>query len=219
MLPPTRRTPPLQAGDRLTGKEFLRHYRAQPDVNHAELIEGIVSMGSPVSAEGHGEPHVQLVTWLGVYVSQTRGVAAGDNSTIQLDADNYPQPDAYLRLSTERGGQSKLVDGFLVGAPELIVEIAASSVSRDLHDKFNVYRRNGVREYVVWRVWDAELDWFVLREGRYERLAADAQGVYRSEVFPGLWLDAPAVIANDARRVLETLQLGLASAEHQAFVG
>ena len=96
----------------------------------------------------------------------------GDNATLRLDLDNEPQPDGYLRLLPECGGQARLVDGYVTGAPELIVEIAASSASYDLHEKLNAYRRNGVREYVVWRVWDQAVDWFVLRGGRFEPLAA-----------------------------------------------
>ena len=100
----------------------------------------------------------------------------------------------------------------------MIAEVAASSVSSDLHDKLNAYRRNGALEYVVWRVLDQAIDWFILREGKYERLAPDADGIYKSEVLPGLWLDAAALIAGDALRVAAVLRQGLGSAEHAAFV-
>ncbi len=106
----------------------------------------------------------------------------------------------------------------MTGAPELVAEIAASSASYDLHDKLNAYRRNGVREYVVWRVWDGAVDWFVLRAGRFEKLSPSSDGIYRSETFPGLWLDAAAVMRGDAARVLQVVQQGLASAEHAEFV-
>jgi Uma2 family endonuclease len=211
------RIPPLQAGDHLTRDEFERRYRAMPHVHRAELIEGVVYMPSPVSAADHGEPHFDLVTWLGVYRARTPHVRGGDNSTLRLDLDNEPQPDGYLRLVEEHGGQARLVDGYVTGAPELVVEVAASSASYDLHEKLNAYRRNGVREYVVWRVWDEVIDWLVLRQGRYEPLAP-VDGVFRSEVFPGLWLDAAAVIRGDLARVLEVLQQGLASREHAEFI-
>ncbi len=140
----------------------------------------------------------------------------GDNSTLRLDLDNEPQPDGYLRLLPECGGQARLVDGYVVGAPELIVEVAASSVSYDLHDKLHAYRRNGVCEYLVWRVWDAVVDWFVLRGGRFEPLPL-VDGIYKSEVFPGLWLEPAAVLRGDPARVLHVLQQGLCSPEHAAF--
>jgi len=174
-------------------------------------------MPSPVSAEEHGEPHFDFITWLGVYRAHTPHVRGGDNSTLRLDIDNAPQPDGYLRIAPECGGQAKLVDGYVTGAPELIIEIAASSVSYDLHEKLNAYRRNGVREYVVWRVWDAAVDWFILREGRYAALATE-DGIYRSEVFPGLWLDPAATVQGDLARLLEVLQQGLSSDEHAAFI-
>ncbi len=212
------RTHPLQAGDRLTRDEFLRRYETMPDINHAELIEGVVYMPSPVSAQDHGEPHFDFNGWLFTYRAHTPVVRGGDNSTLKLDIDNAPQPDGYLRLLPEYGGQSKLVSGYVVGAPELITEVSASSVSYDLHDKLDAYRRNGVREYVVWRVCERQVDWFVLRDGRYEKLSVGKDNVYRSEVFPGLWLDVIAVIEGNLARVLEVLQQGINSQQHSEFI-
>jgi len=210
--------PPLQPGDRLTRDEFERRYEAMPHLKKAELIEGVVYIPSPISADGHGAPHFDLTTVLGVYRWQTPGIQGGDNCTIRLDLDNEPQPDDYLRILPEYGGQSSDSGGYVEGAPELIAEVAASSVSYDLHDKLNVYRRHGVREYVVWRTWDQEIDWFVLRGGRYERLAPNAEGVYQSEVFPGLWLDGRALISGNLTRVSDVLRDGLSSPEHATFV-
>jgi Uma2 family endonuclease len=110
------------------------------------------------------------------------------------------------------------VDDYVEGAPDLIAEVAASSASYDLHDKLNAYRRNGVKEYIVWRVWDQAIDWFELRSGRYEPLQASADRIYQSEIFPGLWLDTPAMIRGDLARVLAVVQLGLATPEHAEFV-
>ncbi|MGE0707428.1 MAG: Uma2 family endonuclease [Planctomycetota bacterium] len=115
------------------------------------------------------------------------------------------------------GGQTRDEDGYVAGAPELVAEVAASSVSYDLHDKLGAYRRNGVREYLVWRVLDRALDWFVLRDERYEPLAPVGDGTLRSAVFPGLWLDPRALLAGDLAAVLARLQAGLASPEHGAF--
>jgi Uma2 family endonuclease len=211
------RIPPLRAGDRLTRAEFERRYGAMPEVKKAELIEGVVYMPSPVTAEDHGEPHFDFNGWLYVYRAHTPGVRGGDNSSLRLDMDNEPQPDSYLRLLPECGGRARMVDRYLEGAPELVAEIAASSASYDLHDKLNAYRRNQVLEYIVWRVWDEQIDWFVWVEGRYQALEAHEEYL-KSRVFPGLWLDPAAVMAGDSARVLHVLQLGLASQEHINFV-
>jgi len=211
--------PPLHAGDRLTAAEFERRYSAMPEVKKAELIGGVVYMPSPVSDDDHAAPHFDLIGWLSAYRAFTPGVRGGDNGTLRLDLANRPQPDAYLRILPRFGGQSRTSDdGYVVGAPELAAEIAASSVSYDLHDKLETYRRHGVREYVVWRVEDGALDWFVLRDGRFERLAASPDGLHRSEVFPGLWLDASALLRGDMDRVVEVVQAGIQSPEHAAFV-
>lgn len=210
---------PLVPGDRLTRDEFERRYAAMPEIKKAELIEGVVYMPSPVSDEHHGNPHFDLIIWLGTYVVSTPGVTGGDNSSLRLDLDNEPQPDALLRLKRELGGQAYTDEGgFVVGAPELVAEVAASSASYDLHDKKNVYQRNRVREYVVWRVLDGEIDWLVLRGGRYERVLPDESGLVRSGVFPGLWLDPGALVRRDMATVLKRVQEGIGSPEHAEFV-
>jgi len=188
-----------------------------PDVKKAELIEGVVCLPSPVSHDGHGAPHADLITWLGVYKASTPGVQVSDNATVRLDWDNEPQPDALLRIIPQRGGQTRDEAGYIANAPEWVGEVAASSVSYDLYDKKEAYRRKGVREYLVWRVEDRAIDWFVLRGGNYERLKAGEDGIYRSEIFPGLWLDANALLDGNMRQVLDMLNAELQSAEHAAF--
>lgn len=122
-----------------------------------------------------------------------------------------------LRITGPTGASRVDADGYLQGAPELIVEIAASTVSIDLHRKWHVYRRAGVREYLVLRGEDAAIDWFVRRRGAYERLGADPAGILRSEVFPGLWLHGPALLADDGEALHAALAAGLATAEHAGF--
>ncbi|MEQ9670514.1 Uma2 family endonuclease [Coleofasciculus sp. G2-EDA-02] len=207
----------LENGDKLNRFEFEHRYSAMPNLKKAELIEGIVYMASPVRAKKHGKPHSRIMGWLIAYEAATPGVETLDNTTVRLDADNEPQPDAVLRL--EQGGQSTISDDdYIEGAPELIVEIAASSVSIDLHQKLNVYRRNGVQEYLVWRVENGELDWFRLLSGDYVKIEPNSEGIICSVVFPGLWLDRAALLAGNLAKVLDVLQQGLASQDHQDFV-
>jgi Uma2 family endonuclease len=212
--------PPLENGDRLTRAEFERRYDAMPHLKKAELIEGEVYMPSPVRYRQHGHPHTRLVNWLASYETDTPGVEAGDNSSVRLDVDNEPQPDGFLIILPERGGQAHISeDDYIEGAPELVAEVSSSSVSYDLGKKLNVYRRCGVREYVVWRVLDRQVDWFVNREGRFEPLPPSADGILRSTVFPGLWLDPAALVQGKKARVKLVLEQGLSSPEHAEFVG
>jgi Uma2 family endonuclease len=211
--------PPLENGDRLTRAEFERRYEAMPELKKAELIEGEVYMPSPVRHARHSHPHTRLVAWLAIYEASTPGVEAGDNGSVRLDLDNEPQPDACLIIQPECGGQTRISeDDYIEGAPELVAEVTSSSVSFDLGRKSDVYRRSGVREYVVWRVVDGQLDWFVNHEGRFERLAPAADGILRSTVFPGLWLDPTALLRGDQATVIAILQQGLNSPEHADFV-
>ena len=208
---------PLEAGDRLSRSEFERRYHAATHIKKAELIEGVVYMPSPVRARSHSQLHGLIITWLGVYKAATPGVGLHDNPTVRLDLDNEPQPDALLRIET--GGQSHISeDDYIEGAPELIAEVAASSAAYDLHDKKRAYRRNGVQEYLVWQVLEQKLDWFCLQQGEYELLQPDANGIIQSQVFPGLWLLLPALLAGEMASVLATLQMGIDSPEHTRFV-
>jgi Uma2 family endonuclease len=212
-------TPALFPGDYLTRPEFERRYHAHPEIKKAELIEGIVYMPSPVRADSHGDPHFLIIGWLAHYQAATPGVRGSDNATLRLDFLNEPQPDVILRLDPERGGRSQLgADGYLEGPPEFIVEIAASSASYDMNQKKEVYARHGVPEYLVLLTLEQDVAWFVLREGRYERQQPGDDGILRSEIFPGLWLRPDAIWANDLPSLLTTLQQGLASPEHAAFV-
>jgi Uma2 family endonuclease len=213
------RIPMLQNGDRLTLDEFLRRYEAMPEVRNAQLIEGVVYMPSPVTFNQHGNPHFNVIGWLFGYALATPGVAGGDNATIRLDVGNAPQPDAFLIVLPGHGGQVRITEeGYIAGGPELIVEVSATSVSIDVNAKLDAYLRNGVGEYVVWRVLDRAIDWFVLRAGRFDRLTPGPDTLLRSEVLPGLWLDPAALIAGDLPAVARAAQLGIATAEHAEFV-
>lgn len=211
--------PPLENGDRLTSHEFERRYQVMTQVKKAELIEGVVYVASPVRATKHGRPHAKIMTWLGTYYAASPGVDLQDNATVRLDADNQPQPDALLRIEPEVGGNSRISkDDYIEGSPELVAEIAASSASYDLNDKKTAYRRNGVKEYIVWQMYENRLDWFLLKEGRYISLEADNNGIIRSEVFPGLWLSINALLEGNLAEVLTILQQGLQTEEHQKFI-
>ncbi|MEH2057207.1 MAG: Uma2 family endonuclease [Nostoc sp.] len=212
--------PPLENGDKLTRYEFERRYNATPNLKKAELIEGIVYiMPAALRFRSHGQPHGWILTCLGTYEAATPGVALGIEPTVRLDLDNEPQPDVVLLIVPEAGGQTRLSeDDYIEGAPELVVEIAASSAAIDLHGKKQAYRRNGVKEYIVWQVLDQKLTWFSLEQGEYLELVADNEGVLRSRVFPGLWLAATELLAGNMQGVLKVLQAGLQSAEHGDFI-
>jgi Uma2 family endonuclease len=207
----------LETGDRLSRAEFEQRYEASPDLKKAELLEGVVYVPSPVRFDLHATPHSYLVYWLTHYHIFTPGTLTGDNATVRLDLDNEPQPDVLLCIDPALGGKVKRDEKYLEGSPELVAEVASSSVSIDLGIKFQVYRRNAVQEYVVWRVLDEDVDWFRLRDGKYVPIPT-TDGILRSEVFPGLWLDAKALVSGDMKRVLAVLDQGIATAEHAVFL-
>jgi Uma2 family endonuclease len=208
--------PPLENGDHLSRAEFERRYAAMPHLKKAELVEGVVYVASPLRIRSHGEPHGDLITWLGVYKASTLGVVLGIEPTVRLDPDNEPQPDAVLFVP---GRQAQIgSEDYIEGAPELVVEVAASSAAIDLHDKKRAYHRNGVQEYVVWRTLEGQLDWFLWESQGYVAQVPDEQGILRSQTFPGLWLALPALLAGDLRQVLSVVQEGLKTPEHETWV-
>lgn len=211
--------PPLKHGDRLTREEFERRYEAMPHLKKAERIKGVVYMPSPVRIDLHGRPHAQIMAWLGAYWIATPGVDLADNSTVYLDSDNDPQPDALLRIEPAQGGRSRIIEeGYVEGAPELIVEIAGTSADYDLQEKLEVYRRCGVQEYIVWQTQDGRLDWFQLVNEEYVVFAPNADGVIESQIFPGLRLAVAALLAGERTEVSSELQTGLQTTAHAAFV-
>src|SRR5262245_61932727 len=211
--------PPLQNGDRLSREEFERRYHAMPELKKAELVEGVVHLPSPVKQEQHGMPHGLVMGWLFSYAARTPGFEVGCDSTVRLDPDNEPQPDACLFILPSHGGRARISeDDYLEGAPELVAEVAATSASYDLHSKLGAYQRNGVREYFVWRVFDGEIDWCERKRGRYQAIPSGRSGVRKSLVFPGLWLDPAAMVRGDRAGILKALERGARSPGHRAFV-
>ena len=154
-------------------------------------------------------------------MSQTPGTAAEGNTTTFLLGD-IPQPDGNLRILPEFGGRSFLEmrkgKPYLAGIPELLAEIALSSIAYDLHQKLDLYQTAGIPEYLAVLVYEREIRWHILEDGVYQLLPPDADGIHRSRIFPGLWLDGAALLAGDLARVLAKLDEGLRSPEHQAFV-
>lgn len=211
-----RRPLTLQNGDFMTQKEFHRRYENYPEDEKFELIGGIVYMASPLGRE-HGTYHPHLSLVLSCYEAATPGVEVADNMTTILGEESEPQPDLMLRRLTEYDGQSHYnAKNYLHGAPELVAEIAHSSRAIDMNRKRLDYFEAGVQEYLVLCIEERELHWchFPSRQ----KLRPNRQGVWKSRVFPGLWLDGPALIARDSARLIATAQRGTASPEHAAFV-
>jgi Uma2 family endonuclease len=209
--------PPLREGDRLTSDEFIRRWEAMPELKYAELLDGIVYMPSPVSIH-HADYLGPLATWLGFYAANTPGCRSGVDGTWRMGSKNVPQPDVALRILPEYGGQSRVEGKYAAGAPELIVEVAASSRAHDLGFKLKLYEQVGVREYVIALTASRQLRWKELTPDGYRPLEPDADGILRSSSFAGLWLDPNAFWSLDQTRVFEVLQRGLDSPEHAAFV-
>jgi Uma2 family endonuclease len=195
--------------------EFHRRYEDYPEDVKFELIGGTVYTASPNNGP-HGTYHFELSLVLGLYEAGTPGIEGADNMTTILGEEGEPQPDLMLRLLKECGGQSEYnEEKYLVGAPELVAEVAHSSKAIDMGGKRKDYLAAGVQEYIVLCIEEQQLHWFHFPSRR--KLKPDRGGVFRSRIFPGLWLDGPALLARDSAGLIATVQKGLASDEHEAF--
>ena len=208
---------PLIDGQRLDQPTFHALYESMPPGTRAELINGVVHMPSPVGVE-HSRADLPTLMWLGFYQRNTLGVEALGNASTALGLKSELQPDGLLRVLPEFGGQTLNDPKLVVGVPELLVEVAHSSRYTDLGPKFDDYERVGVLEYIVRSIEPDEVLWFVQRRGRFVDHSPGEDGVYRSEFFPGLWLDPLALIAGDLWRLQAVVDLGCATPEHAAFV-
>lgn len=216
--PTTITVPCLEAGDHLAQPTFHERYLAMSCGFRAELIGGIVIVPSPLSPE-HGACHALVMGWLTTYWIATPGTQARDNATAILGQASEPQPDGALIIEPASGGQTGFSsDGYATGPPELIVEVASSSAAIDLHAKRCDYEQAGVLEYIVVVLRQHAVRCFALRDGVYQDVVAAADGIFKSVVFPGLWLHADALLDLNGRQVMGTLHQGLATPEHTAFV-
>jgi hypothetical protein len=217
--PPRRKAlPPLEAGQHLDQPTFHERYEAMPPETRAELVGGVVYMPSPMRGD-HGVTSRIVAGWLCHYQWKTPELHGEDGCTVKLNDLGEPQPDCQLRLPRALGGQSRVDEnGYIAGAPELMVEIARSSRGYDLNQKKADYERAGVVEYLVVELVPDRIHWFTRRGNCFKNLAPGPDGIYRSNVFPGLWLDAKALFAEDLNRLIEVLEQGLATPEHAAFV-
>jgi Uma2 family endonuclease len=209
---------PLVHGEELDQRTFHERYEAMPPETRAELVGGFVYMPSPMRLD-HGKESRFISGWLDRYERFTPGVEGADGATVKLDPTGEPQPDHFLVILPECGGQSGVdARGYYTGPPELVVEIARATRAFDLNQKKADYQRVGVQEYVVVELVPHRIHWFIRRGERFRKLPSVRLGIYRSEVFPGLWLDAKAVFAGDRARRDEVLEQGLASPEHAELV-
>jgi Uma2 family endonuclease len=207
--------PLLANGDHMKQPEFHRRYQQSPEGERWELIGGKVYMASPLSLT-HSDYDEEIGFALGLYRRSTPGVQVLRGATTILGEESEPQPDLGLRIRPEHGGRSRSVDDYVEGPPELLVEIAHSTRALDLHEKRADYERAGVREYLVVCTEERELHWFNFQTAR--PLRPDRAGVYRSKVFPGLWIAGRALLNLDSAGVAEVVRQGIDSPAHAAFV-
>jgi Uma2 family endonuclease len=209
--------PWLVEGEKLDRATFHERYAAMPESTRAELIGGVVYMASPLGLR-HGISDPRAAFWLGYYQAFTPGTEVLGNASVFFEDYGEPQPDIVLRILPENGGRTVDEGNYYTDGPELVVEVSDSTLKKDLGPKLADYERAGVPEYIVFGVDPPVVRWHFRVDGRLVELGPDEDGIYRSKVFPGLWLDPVALLSNDKLRLMEIVDLGVATDDHAAFV-
>lgn len=202
----------LETGMHLTQPEFERRYNLHPDLKKAELINGFVIMGSPVSI-AHGSLENHFGAWLGYYFARLGRHKVVHNTTLRIDHHNEVQPDIAVIDSGRSSGKPSL---FIEEPPRLIVEIASSSRMYDRYEKYDLYERCRVGEYVLCSIEEGRVFWFALGSEGFREIA-DENGLLKSRGFPGLWLNSERLVNGDMEGVFRDLNSGLESQEFLKF--
>ena len=229
---PQRRVPEadrLRDGERIPPDEFRRRCGVLEAVGvdfRVEYVNGVVRMMPPPNFAGHTHPIRVMQGLLSAYTRQTPGVIDYTESGVTLPVEETSadvSPDLCLVVQPGRGGQMSVDDaGYFVGPPELVVEVANSSLSYDLGEKRDLYEAAGVQEYLVHATRERRL-LMMRRDGdRFRTVMPDADGVLASRIFPGLVFDTAAIIADDIAAAEATLDRVMQSPEvaaaHQNLV-
>jgi hypothetical protein len=211
--------PPLADGQLVSLEEFEQRFDATPDLKHAELLDGVAYLRHDGRAFA-GSCRAALIGWLGVYSASTRFLLPGAHGHVALDDRNELQPDAILAVRPEAGGTVVLdATGVVRSAPDFAADVFTTTNATLLPKRIAAHERGGTLEYLVWYAEHKCVDWLVRERGEFVAMNPDpADGLLKSVAFPGLWLDATALLNGDLDTVLAALQRGLASAEHKAFV-
>ena len=176
-------------------------------------------MPSPVR-NSHNEATSLVVWWLVTYTASTPGGRVAARTARAPGFGQRGPPDALLRLVADsrwRYAHMSRGEPYRRPAPELVAGWRSVALRYDVRVKRRIYRRNGVREYLIWRVEDRVIDWFYLTRMTTSPCRLIRKGSCEA-AFPGLWLAVQALLEGDLATVLAALQNGLQSAGHIAFV-
>jgi Uma2 family endonuclease len=164
-------------------------YDRVEDGQKADLIDGEIYMASPDSLDADDVcGFIRGLLWSFVEARRLGGRVCGSRVAFILDRFIAPEPDiAYLRPERLAEQTGKRVHG----PPDLAIEICCDeSRVRDQEIKKAKYEAAGVREYWIVDRERGVVQFYVLRDGRFEPLELEDGQVYRSTVLPGFWLDA-----------------------------
>jgi Uma2 family endonuclease len=175
----------VEVVERMTAEEF---FRGAPEDRKAELIDGVMIMPSP-PFDPHERLQNFLLTLLRVYVEELElGEVRGSRTPVELGIDQVPEPDV-LFVAKQRA--HIIQNKGILGAPDLVIEIlSAGTAHRDRGRKFRAYERAGVGElWLIDPYGPTGTKFYHLRNGRFSLVRPDKNGILRSAVVSGFWIN------------------------------
>ncbi len=129
------------------------NYRTWPENERWELIDGVAYDMSPAPSRHHQGLITQFILQFGAYLQDKPCRIYAAPFDVRLpdgDEDDdtivtVVQPDLVVVCDPD-----KLDEKGCRGAPDLVIEILSpSTTSKDLHEKFDLYERVGIKEYWI----------------------------------------------------------------------
>ena len=169
---------------RMSFEEFIKW--AGEDIL-AELVQGDVVMMTPASLP-HQALSMFLTRVLSDYVDVGEiGWIGTAPIALRLSPDTVREPDL---LFVANDHLDRVKETCVDGPADLVIEIvSADSVGRDRGEKYYEYEQAGIPEYWLIDSRTRRAEFYQLQGAYYQPMFPDAQGIYRSRVLPGFWLN------------------------------
>lgn len=170
--------------------------------DRVELIKGCVKKKDSETLDTHQKVSGNLLFEISRYFRKTPvqvraapyDVRLLDGRNVQADQEIYTvvQPDICVICD-----ETKIDRRGCLGAPDWIIEILSPGNTRlEMHEKFNLYQENGVKEYWTVHSEDENIMKFVLDGGKFrlEKIYVVGQAI-TPVLFPNLTIETDDVFA------------------------
>jgi Uma2 family endonuclease len=172
---------------------------------HAEWVHGEVVFMSPIDDQ-HQDLAGFLLTSIRIFAEANRlGVVRHEPTQMKTSPDLPGRAPDILFVANAH--LSRLKKTYVDGPADLVAEIVSpDSGARDRGDKYYEYEQGGVREYWLIDPQRKQAEFYVRDEAGIYQLSPIADGIFRSTVLDGLWLQVDWLWQEPLPPVLDVLK-------------